>query len=105
MSDPRVMPGCDTIRADAGSLIHQVVKLDVVVAENTGARCFALQITSNERTNNRILEIVLEVQNIERNLQVHGHTPGIPQIVQGAASAVIFPQLHGKADDLLALLL
>ena len=103
ISHARIVSGCDTVCSDASSLIHQVVKLHVVVAKNAWARCFTLQIAVNERTNNRILEILLQIQDIEGNSKMRGHTPCIPEIVQRTASAVVFPELHGKADDFLVL--
>src|SRR4030095_1350043 len=50
-------------------------------------------------------KILFKVQDVIRDSKLHGHTASIPEIVQGAAPAVVAPELHRETDDLLSTLL
>src|SRR4029077_3055698 len=97
-----VMTRCNASGADAGGFLDQVVKLDIVIAQDARARCFTSKIGVDERAHDSVLEIFFEVENVVGNSELGGYTPGVPKIIQRTASAVILPKLHRKADDLLA---
>ena len=78
----RVVTGCDTVGSNAGCLFDQVMELHVVVAEDAGARRLAVEIGLHERANDGIFKVLLQIQDVVRNSDLRGHTPGVPQIVQ-----------------------
>src|SRR5437868_3748519 len=94
------MPRCNAIGADTRGLLDEMVKLDVVVAEDAGTRRLSPKICFDERSDHGVLKVLLEIQNVVRNSELRRHTPGIPEIVKRTASSVVSPQLHGETDDL-----
>ena len=96
------MAGCNAIRTDTGGFIDEMMEFDVVIAEDAGTWCLAPEIRFNERSNDGVLKILFQVQDVVWNAELSGDTTGVPQIVERAASAVIAPKLHREADDLFA---
>jgi hypothetical protein len=106
---------CDAVCTDLRCLVHEMVELDKVVAETAGTGRLAVQVTPNERSNDRIFELVFKVQNVEGKSEVRRHAPGIPNVVDRTATAdslrifflltlkfsPLIPKLHRETDDLL----
>src|SRR6186997_2250058 len=99
------MPSRHTIGSDSGCTIHEVMKLDVVIAKDAGAGCLAPQIRRDERCDDGVLEVLFEVQDVVGNSQLRGHTSSVPEVVERTAAAVIAPKLHRETDDLFTALL
>ena len=113
----------DAVRSDLRGLVDKVVELYEVVAEDTGAGRFAAQVGVDERADHRLLELVLEIEDVEGETDVSGDATRVPKVVERAAPSVapdpvvrfgvgfgpwrpaLVPQLHRQPDDRVALLL
>ena len=94
----------------------KLVELHESVTASTGDRGLSLQIIGDKRLDDGPLELLLQIEHVERKSQLLGHAPSIIDIIQGAASAklrlavllgiaTIIPQLHGTAHHVIALIL
>src|SRR5262249_45786227 len=84
----RVMAGSHAIGSDPRGVFDEVMKLDVVVAQNARTRRFAPEIRVDERRDDGLFEILLEIKDVIRNAQLRRDTTRVPEIVERAASAV-----------------
>jgi hypothetical protein len=65
-----------------------MAKLDVVVAEDAGARGLPPQIGRDERLDDGSFEFVLEVEDVEGKTKVRRDAPRIPDVVERAAPSL-----------------
>jgi hypothetical protein len=76
------MSGGDAVCADARRLVHQMVKLHVVVAKDAWARRLSAEIGIHKRTNDCIFEILFKIEDIVGNTQQGRYTSCVPEIVE-----------------------
>src|SRR6187399_3284200 len=100
-----------------------MMELHEVVAENARARRFTAEVAVHEWRHNRFFKLILEIEHVKRHAEMGGNSPRVPDVVDRTAAsgsgnfgfrgffpgllragcATLIPQLHGQADDLLAL--
>src|SRR5271168_2676233 len=111
-----VMAGGDAIRSDLLGGAQKLVELEVVVAERAGNRRAARKIVVDEGANDILLEALLLVDDVIRDVEGLGYTAGVIHIIQAAAAArgtrrntglaghaLLVPELEGQADDVVSL--
>ena len=108
-----VVAGGDALGADLAGGAQKLVELEVVVAERAGNRRAPGEVVVDEGPNDIVLEALLLVDDVVRNVERLGDTARVVDIVQRAAAAglgrvrdaglageaVLVPELQGKADD------
>ena len=117
MLDARIVSGRQELGSDLPRRNHQLIELDVIVAERTGDRGAAFEILGDKGPDHRFFEVSLEVDHVERKIQVLGHATRVIHVIQRAAAALdglwgggvrrgqaaLVPKLHRQSDDLVIL--
>ena len=111
------MAGGQTLGADLARHAEKRLELHVRVAVGAGDGRAAGEILIDERAHDALLELLLEVHDVMRKIQVLRDALGVVDIVERAAAvllgtvalefgeAALVPELHREADDGVALLL
>jgi hypothetical protein len=95
-------------------LLHrsqQLVKLDLLVADDTRNRCFAGNVAFGEGLHNSRLEALLVIQDIVRDAELIGHPARIVNVLSGTTGSpaphglAMVVKLQGDADHIITLLL
>src|SRR5690242_5307594 len=118
VNNPGIMAGRNLIAFEALGHAIKRCKLQAGIARNTRYRCLAAQIALDEWFNDRLFELTLKIQNVEGKSESISNAASVINIVQRTAAArqrlavlvnrdiaVLVPQLHGEANELMALLL
>src|SRR6266508_1565213 len=106
----RVVSGRDGFAAHHARALPERGEFHLRVAGRTGNRSLAGQIRLDEGSDDAGAKLLLEVQDVMRDVQRPGHPPGIGQIVERAAAsgaprlARVIPELHREANDLVPFL-
>ncbi len=98
-ADSGVVAGYHVVTAQFHCLSHQMVKLQMPVAVNTGIGGCAAFVTADEFGNNLILEIRLGVEYIERKAQTVGNTSRILCVIQTAAGGFLIVGKNGIVKE------
>jgi len=105
------MTGGQAMRADLTSHAQQRIKLYVGVAIGAGDRGAAGEILIYEWADYASFELVFEIHYVMGEIEMLGDAPGVVDIVDGAATMLLWaaglqlrkttlvPELHGQADD------
>ncbi len=112
------MPGRDLVTAQRNRHPVKRRKFQTRIARHTRYRRFPAQITRDKRLDHVAFEVFLKIQNIEWKSEALGDSPCIINIIKRAATrrqrvtvlidtypTPLIPQLHGKADEIMPLLL
>jgi len=108
--DPRVMAGRHGVGAEAARPIDERGELQVAVAMRAGQRRASRRVLADEVRDDLLVELLLEVDDVMRDVDGGGDAPRIVEIVERAAAAErrlavgLIVQLHRHADDVVALL-
>src|SRR5690606_4987553 len=103
---PDVMSCREDVGDKLGCGLEQLPELDLLVAGDARNGGLAGEIAVGERGDHRVLEAVLVVQDVMRNVELLGHSPGIVDVLTGAAASVagrcrsVIVELQGDADDI-----
>jgi len=109
--------GGETLGADLTRHAQEWLKLYIGVAIGAGNGCATGEVVVDEGTHHASLEVLLEVHHVMRKMQMLCHGLGVIDVIEGAATvlrgaialkfgeAALVPELHGQADDGVALLL
>ena len=92
---------------------QKLVELDEGIAERAGYRRASREILVDERLDDALLELALQIDHVVRHADVLGHAPRIVYIVERTAAAggcfggefrqaALIPELHGQAGDVVA---
>ena len=106
-----VMAGCEAVGVEVARGGQQVAELDRAVALDAGDRRLAGEVALGEPVDHRIAESVLVVEDVVRDAEAFGDTPGVVDVLAGAAGALavrrraVIVKLQGDADDVVALAL
>src|SRR5207245_4880776 len=87
-ANARVVAGGKTLRADLARHAQERLKLYVGVAIGAGDGRAAREILVHEGTHNALLELLLEIYDVMRKIQVLGNSLGVVDIVEGAATVL-----------------
>src|SRR5262245_20250923 len=111
MADARVVAGGQAIGADLASHAKEGLKLHVGVAVGAGDGSAPAEIVVYEGSDDALFKLLLEVDDVVREIQMLRDALGVVDIVEGAATVLrwpiclelgqpaLIPELHGKADD------
>jgi len=104
--------GRDALGADLAGGEEQLIELEVVVAERTGDGSSAGEVVGDEGADDLVLEAVLGVDEVIRNVEVLCDAASVVNIINRAAAALdglghagaaseaaLVPELKGEADD------
>jgi len=109
--------GRETLGANLARHPEERLKLYIGVAIGAGDGRAPGEVLVDERTHDARLELLLEVHHVMRKIQMLRHGFGVVHVVERAAAmlrgaialkfgeAALVPELHGEADDGVALLL
>jgi hypothetical protein len=109
--------GGKTLGADLARHAEERLKLHIGVAIGAGDGRAAGEVLVHERAHHARLELLLEIHNVVREIQVLRYGLGVIHVIKRAAAvlrgavglkfgeAALVPELHRKADDGAALLL
>ena len=114
--DARVMSGRHFVAAQRLREFIQRGELQARIAGDARNRRFAVQVTLNERFNDRFIKLLFEIQHVKRKAERFGDAARVIHVVERAAAAgkriavfvnidvtALIPQLHRKADELVTL--
>ena len=110
MFDNGVVAGGDVFRAEGGGLGPEVAELEQFVAHHAGIRGAAGAVFAGEIVDDEFLELVSFIHDVVRHAEFVRYTAGVGDgggaaaFVLGPRNAVLRPDLHGHADDIVALL-
>ena len=106
------MPGRDIFDAQGARLVHQARELHLGVAAGAGNRRAPLEVVADERGHDTVVEGALEVHDVVRDPEPAGHGARVVEVVERAAATErgtgplgLVVELHGHAQDVVALLL
>jgi hypothetical protein len=111
------MAGGETFGADLARHAQKRLELHIGIAIGAGDGRATGEILDHEGAHNARFELLLEVHNVMRKIQVLGYGLGVVNVIERAATmlrgalalefgeAALVPKLHGEADDRAALLL
>ena len=105
------MAGGERVRAEIARHVEQVGELDLLVAGHAGNRRLAVGIGLREGVDHLGAEARLVIQHVMGNADPRRRLAGVENILAGAAGAgavaglALVVELHGDADDVIALLL
>ena len=118
MAHARVVSGGDALGSDLPGGVQQLVELHVIVAKRAGDGGASLEVIVNERADDGLLELALEIDHVIGDAEVLGDAARVVDVVDGAAAmlpgglgvklvlklrqAALVPELHGEAYDRLA---
>src|SRR5262249_3939240 len=111
LREPRVMAGRDRVAPDDARPLPERGELQPRVARGARDRGLAGEVRGDERGHDFTAELLLEVDDVVRNLQLPGGAASVRDVVERAAApgparlGGMVPELHGQADDLVPLLL
>ena len=95
-NEPGVVPGGDELGSHAVGVIEQLAELEPVVALHAGVRRPPAGVLVHEIVDD-LLELRLQVQGVERNIQLIGHAAGILRITGTATTLlVIRPRIENR---------
>ena len=107
------MSGRDELAIQLVGALDKRAKLDELVATRARIGRAARRVFGDEIIHHALVEFVLQIQNVIRNIELVRHAPRVFGRADGATTAetmrrkrIVFarPQLHGDADDFVALL-
>ncbi len=107
----RVVAGRDGLAAHRARAVPERRELDLRVARRARDGCLTRQVRADERAHHVAPELLLEVQDVVADPERPRDPPGVAEIIERAAApgaaglGRVVPELHGEADDLVALLL
>ena len=112
------MPGRNLVTAKRDGHFIKRSEFQTRVAGDARYRRLAVEIALNKRLDDRLFKLAFQIQNIKREAQPLGNTPGVINIVERAAAGrqwvavfidtyppALIPELHSKPDQLVPLLL
>ncbi|MEZ4570480.1 MAG: hypothetical protein R2849_09170 [Thermomicrobiales bacterium] len=108
--DARVMSGCQTAGADSPCPVDERLELHLAVAFEAGIRCAAARVFIDEIVDDRLFELALEIDRVERHADAVSRHPRIFKGFRGAARVRILFALgrrveaHVDSDDAIAAL-
>ncbi len=113
--DSRVMSSCQHFGADLSRSNQQLIELKVIVAETARNRCSSRKVFLHKWTNYVVLETLLLVHYVIRNLQLLGDAARIVNVVDRTTASLhgfghsfvssqppLIPQLHRQAHNVVA---
>ena len=104
------MSGGEAFGADLASHAKQRLKLHIGVAVGAGDGRAAGEVLLDEGANDARFELLFEIDDVVRKIQMLGHALGVVHVVERAAAMLsgavglqfgkpaLIPQLHGEAD-------
>ena len=104
------MAGGEAGGADLSGHAKQRVKFYVGVAIGAGDGCAAREVLVDERADDFGFEVVFQIHDVVREIEMLSHALGIVHVVDGATAvlcgagvlqsgeAALIPQLHGETD-------
>src|SRR5690606_4942792 len=108
LNPANVVPRHEGVAAEVAGRLHQVAKLDPLVAPDAGDRGRTRQVGLDEIVDHRLAKAALVVEDIVRNPQPVRHAPSIVDVLSGATGALlpgrrtVVVELQGDADDIVA---
>ncbi len=107
--DPGVVPGADQPRPEAGRAVHQRRELQVAVAVYARDRRPSRRVLAHEVRDHRLVELLLEVDDVVGDAEAGRDPAGVVQVVDRAAGAELrlplrlVVELHRQTDDVMPL--
>ena len=104
------MPGGDIIAAERLGLAPEITELEFLIAHHAWVRRPASLVFAGKIIDNESLKLVRLINNVVRNPKRVRHAAGVGYRLRPAAfvfrarDAILRPDLHGHADDIIALL-
>ena len=104
------MPRCNVVAPQGGGFAPKIAEFELLVAHHTRVWRAPGLVFAGEIINDQPLELVGFVNDVMRNTQRMCHTARIGHSLRTAAfvfrarDAILRPNFHGNADDLVALL-
>ena len=111
MLDDGVVPGGDVLRADGARLGPEIAKLHLLVAHHAGVRRAAGFVFAGEVVDDQLLKLVRLIHHVVRDAQRVRDAARIGDrlrpaaFILGAGEAILRPDLHRHAHDIVTLLL
>ena len=110
--DARVVAGGEPVGAERFGLVEEAVELDVGVAVEAGVGRAAAAVLGDERLDDVLEKLALQIQRVVRDAEPVGDAAGVLDILDAAALGAarqafgpgLGPEAHGDADHLVALL-
>ena len=103
-----IVAGGERLGAELAGGVEKIVKLDRLVAGDTGHRRLAGDVARRETVDHRIAKALLVVENVVRDAEGGGDAAGIVNVLPGAAGALavgrlaMVVELQGDADHIVA---
>src|SRR5438094_3081923 len=105
-----IMSGADVIAAERPGLAPEIAELEFLIAHHAWVWRPASLVFAGKIIDNESLELVRLINNVVRNPKRVRHAPGVGNGLRSATfvfrarDAILRPDLHGHADDIVALL-